>query len=217
MIPRPNDYKIEQIDILSEHERSTFLKADDIKTVLMQPGDSLWRFTHSRNGKKFSDCWIDAENMKFLTGIFVSRNEYTQRAKTEPVKNNLGVMEVWFEGNDKYPDTRNQMLSYRIKITFKQPVIAYTGILAPQSDWEDTNRLVCDNLTDADFIKANIPISSIPRKSAFIDNLQLSRKGGQIKRRREFRIGGLIQYVIPRFKDISGDNDFATVVHQAHI
>ena len=78
-------------------------------------------------------------------------------------------------------------LSWRIKIKVNKEVIAYVGKTGPQKNYE-----TCDNIT------------------GFGDEKKMERL-------MDSRKGGLIQYVIPRFKRMPNDNQWASVEHFAHI
>lgn len=115
-------------DYLNDDQKSTF-KDQDITPLIMEPGDTLWRFISQKNKNKFSDFWIDSETMGAIMSIFRSWDDYSERTKKEVVKNNLAILNEWSK------------LSWRIKITFRKDTVAYKGKTGPQKQF-DKNKII---------------------------------------------------------------------------
>jgi len=108
---------------------SSFLNSKDIITMLIEPGDSLWRFVSKKNSNKFSDYWIDSETMASIMHTFTSWNNYTQHAKKGAIQDNLAILGNW-----------GSNLSRRVRITFKAPVIACKGQTGPQKFFNENEK-----------------------------------------------------------------------------
>jgi hypothetical protein len=164
-------------DRLTDHHKSTFASANNVEIIQLNDGDCLWRFISKKKGRIFSDCWIDSPSMNYIMQAIHSTNSFSQQGKKKVVRDNLAVLENW-----------NSNLSWRVKILFKKPVVAYKGKAGPQK--------------------------------FFVDDAALTDKWGTpVSKSIEHRIGGLDQYLIPRFSGITADQaaEFATVTYFAHI
>lgn len=63
-----------------------------------------------------------------IMSIFRSWGDFSENIKKNTVRNSLAVLEGWSK------------LSWRIKVTFRQPVIAYKGPTASQKQFDDSGK-----------------------------------------------------------------------------
>ncbi len=121
-------------DQLTQRLKDSFLNQSAIEAVIINPGDSLWRFVHTKNGRRFSDCWITPETMRDVMSIIRSWGDYSKQTKVNVVRDNLAILSDWRRKykNSIGQDRISDQVSWRLKITFKKPVVAYVGQTGPQ-------------------------------------------------------------------------------------
>jgi hypothetical protein len=166
-------------DQLSSVQEKSFL--DTIEIYRMKKGESLWRFISERKQSRFSDYWIDPPTMKAIMGIFTSWGDYSMNTKHEVIRDNLAILYPW------------SALEFRVRVTFKEDMIAYAGQTGPQKKFASTRR-----------------------DRAAGNNTHFGMSG---EKAIEFRVGGHKQFVIPRFKGISEKEaeKYAEVTYFEHI
>ena len=108
-------------DKLSVELEDTFLNKGDIQIIQIEKDDVLWRFVSQKNRPKYSAFWVDSETMSSLMSVFRSWGDYSETTKKEVVRDNQAVISDW------------SRLSWRMKVSFIKPVIAYYGIVSPQN------------------------------------------------------------------------------------
>jgi len=169
----------DQKDRLSSEQRESF--TDGFDAYKMQEGESLWRFV-SVQKRKFSDCWIDSETMASIMRTFKSRGDYSMSTKHAVIRDDLAILSSW-----------KSYLQYRVKITFKENVIAYVGNIGPQKQFAS--------------VKDDVYASG---GNSFVREVQKAV---------EYKIGGHKQFVIPRFKGMSDEDGekYAPITYFARI
>lgn len=122
-------FVIEEKDKLSHTQKTTFLN-ESCSVVLIETGDVLWRFISQKNRNKFSDFWMDSTTMGNIMSIFRSWEDYSENTKKQTVRNSLAILDDWSK------------LSWRVKINFKVPIIAYKGPTGPQKLFDNSDKAV---------------------------------------------------------------------------
>ncbi|MBL0104977.1 MAG: hypothetical protein IPP51_15170 [Bacteroidetes bacterium] len=105
---------------LTEDLLSTFVDQSNIKIVLIEEGDTLWRFVSQKNKPKYGLFWVDVPTMTSLMSIFSSVGDFNMNNKKKVVHDNLAVRSDWSK------------LSWRVKVKFNKPIVAYYGLIGPQ-------------------------------------------------------------------------------------
>ena len=157
-------------------------------TVTLKKGMVLYRFTSGRNAFAFSDCWIDEPTyttmIRELQNATETTMQLTDPQKRERIRHYIGVLGHW------------NKIARRVKITLKEDVVAHVGEIGPQ------------------FVHVALPEDDAPVSFRDMKGPRGSTPMGKIEKRIEVRRGGHTQYLIPRFKDRSLDqeeNKFAAV------
>jgi hypothetical protein len=186
----PGSFTIEEADRLSDDQMKSFRDPTEIKVGLMKTGDILWRFAHgSQNNKKlFSDCWMDRKTMQATMSIFRSWGDYSDEAKKGVVHKNFAVLKDWF--ND-------------IKINGKP--VKPDMVLAWRVKISIKEEVV------AYYGETGPQHTKIEATEIFKNEHEF------INHHIEYRVGGMPQYIIPRFKRLANENQQAEVVHLAKL
>jgi hypothetical protein len=124
----PLNHKIDAEDKITAHYQSTFQSQSDIRPVMLEKGEKLWRLVSSQSGRKFSDFWMDQDTMSKLMSIFTSWSDFSETTKKNVVRDNLAILDAW-----------KSKLSWRCQITLLQPVVGYYGQTGPQKHFSDEN------------------------------------------------------------------------------
>ncbi|GAB3203347.1 hypothetical protein ABID22_000889 [Pontibacter aydingkolensis] len=178
-------------------EKADQLSPSDIKsfrttiaTTTLKPGTVLWRFASSMHASKFGAYWVDAKTMSEIMITFSALNIYDLNFKKSVIRDSLALLSNW--------DTHCE---YRVKIELKKEVVAHVGTIGTQQT----------------YMKANLN----NKRTADAAVKKLAGGNSQnIEKMIEQRIGGYTQYVIPRFRDRSlnqNDNQYAKLLHFCHI
>lgn len=104
---------------------STFNDPSDVKLVLIEIGDVLWRFVSRKNQPKYGKYWVDKETMSGLMSIFWSWNAFSMPIKKEVIRDNMAILNDW------------NNLSWRMKVEFRKPVVALYGTIGAQKLFGD--------------------------------------------------------------------------------
>jgi hypothetical protein len=113
-------------DRLSEEFKGTFANQAGIEPILIGEEEKIWRFVHTKNGRRFSHCWVSPDTMNGLMGLIRNWTDYSEGAKKKIIRDKLAIMEDW----------KTTKVSWRLQITFKKPVIGYRGTTAVQQAFE---------------------------------------------------------------------------------
>jgi hypothetical protein len=105
---------------LDNEQINTFKYQNQIEVIQIEQEDSLWRFISKKNDSPFSAFWIDGETMHAIMSTFHGFDNYQIDVKKHVIRQSLAVIEKWSN------------LSWRVKVTFKKPVISYKGVAGPQ-------------------------------------------------------------------------------------
>ncbi len=184
----PSDIK-DTIDKPSNQNIESFNNFKNAKIKLIEPGDKLWRFS-TDNEKFFSDCWVDTTEMEQVFYSFVqqkAQNNFgtsdTQALLKDNFRNLLAVLANW-ETNP----------NFIVEIEFKKNVIAYHGGIGSQQFFAPIIENAKANIGPVYMTHANLMIYN--KAKTFDPRVRPE----DVKVLIERRIGGLNQYVIPRFK-----------------
>ena len=95
---------------------------DGHSSISLIKGTVLHRFARPRF--PYSDCWMDEETfIPLINGIQRAGYQRSEKDKRNEIRNELAIKEAW------------NPLTHRVKVIIKEPVIAYYGMIGPQSEW----------------------------------------------------------------------------------
>lgn len=181
----PDDYIAPFGDPTDAKDKMTRENEDSFRagsrTVLLKKGLVLHRFTSGRNAWAFSDCWID---------------EPTFTTMIREMQNATNASSISLSDKQKRESIHHQLgilgswnkLARRVKITLKEEVVAHVGEIGPQ------------------YVNIELEEHASPVSFERVPG-QANGKRRPIQKRIEVRKGGHIQYVIPRFKDRTLDQE----------
>lgn len=121
----PDSLITQNIDILNDVQKTSFHDQKH-EIILIEEGDSLWRFISQKKHNYFSDFWVDNETMRRMMSIFRDWDNREENVRKDLIKSRLAITDQW-----------RSRVSWRVKITFKKEVIAYRGTAASQKGYHE--------------------------------------------------------------------------------
>jgi hypothetical protein len=176
------------MDQLNQEQSSSFMSPSGIQTVMLEPGDTLYRFVMHQH-YPFSEYWFGRDTYSSLFGIYKSqlvqaefeRRMSTRRRITEITQTHLAVLHQ-FKGakRDFY------QVNFIVKFLLHKEIIAFHGKTAAQHTMMP--------ITKKD--KVRYKSQQIPLNEYY--------EGERVKER---RLGGMEQIVVPRFASLKNDGE----------
>lgn len=208
VVPFEQGNKIDALDRISETQAKSF-RDGQYKIMVLKKGMRLWRFV-SRKGSVFSDFWIDSDTMTMLMKSLQQFERHDIDFKVDYLRSNLAILEYWKQ-EDWFKNNVVNGLTHRLRIELKSDVVAYVGKTGSQKLFiEYKSKQEKHNKSKTGKNKEN------PRSEKTVNLQDLDTKAV------EHRIGGYLQYVIPRFnprtlKIKPEDNEYASVTYNHRI